>query len=301
MKNILSENLIRFGVKNLNESQQQKLLLEQTSIRTGDVRVKLADYKQGFLKTQYKYNRDMFTRDDLSYGVFIAFGHVNQVSPAYKVREERGRGVATPVQKTINLEFTFTPTISGITNQFFKNSRAYANRMVNTMTIESATIKGSEGSENLWPNTSISINQTAPTNGGGKIQFNIPMNTPIPEVQTKYVDGGTDIERNQDGSAKMYYDNKSFGIITFKGTINSLVTDRATWLAGIEKAIASGKLKDKDQGKARIAKWDADHPDGKMGGDATPFTLDVRIDASQGRRKGEIGYPQDAETSQTPG
>jgi len=294
MKNILSENLIRFGVKNLTESQQEKLLLEQTSIRTGDVRIKLADYKQGFLKTQYQNNRDMFTRDDLSYGVFIAFGNVNQVSPAYKVREQGGGGVATPVQKTVNLEFTFSPTLNGITRQFFQNSKAYANRMANTMTIESATI---EGSENLWPKTSVSINQTAPTSGG-KIQFNIPMNTPIPQVATKYVDGGTNIERNQDGSAKMYYDNKNFGTITFKGSINSLVTDRATWLAGVEKAIASGRLKDKDQGKARIAKWDAANPSGKMGGEATPFTLDVRIDASEGRKKGEIGYPQDAATQQ---
>tara|TARA_R100000951_G_scaffold112171_1_gene112124 strand:- start:501 stop:1400 length:900 start_codon:yes stop_codon:yes gene_type:complete len=297
MKNKLAENMLRFGTKNLTESQQQKLLLEQTSIRTGDVKIKLADYKQGFLKTQYQNDRGIFTRDDIDYGIFIATGNVNQVNPTFKVSEFGAGGKAVPVQKTVNLEFTFKPFISGITSQFFDNNKNYANKMVNTMTIESATIKGSEDSENLWPSPSVSINQTAPTSGG-KIQFNIPMNTPIPQVATKYVDGGTNIDRNQDGSAKMYYDNKNFGTITLKGSINSSVTDRATWIAGVEKAIASGRLKDKDQGKARIAKWDATNPSGKMGGEATPFTLDVRIDASDGRKEGEIGYPQDAATQQ---
>ena len=298
MKNILSENLIRFGAKNLTESQKQQLLAEG-GIKDGPwIKLEKGSYSQpsSFLYSKYRYGKKTMNQDYIDYGIPVGRVTVDQVDPSYKIPDMGSRTEPIPAQNNINLNYTAQSY-----DRYLKPLYAGADRL--TMTIKNIKISPDSDFRDLFANTDIQVNQTIKI--GDKINFTISMKTPPAAVSLKYDPTAKRSLplRNDDGTPKMQWPEPYFGRADVYGSINAPKTSLEDYYDRIDYMIKNKKLpKDdpayKDGGKARKAQIAQEYPNG-TGGEPTPFRFEIRIEGQKGKNtQTAIGRPIESRAQQ---
>lgn len=292
MKNILSENLIRFGAKNLTESQKAQLLTEDGTKDVIVIRLQRSYYSQpsSFLHSKYKYGRATIDRDYIDYGIPVGRVYVEQVDPSYKIPDQGSRTEPIPAQNNINLNYTVNAQ-----DRYLKPLYAGADRL--TMTIKNIKISPESDFKDLFAKTDIQVNQNVKM--GDKINFTIPMKTPPAAVSLKYDSTAKRSLplRNDDGTPKMYWPKTYFARADVYGSINAPYMSLEDLQGYVDNNIKNKRYpKDdpayKDGGKAKKAQLAQEYPNGR-GGEPTPFRFEMRIEAQQGNygKNAPIGRP----------
>lgn len=231
MKNKLAENLVRFGAKNLTESNIEKLS-EATSINE-NVTVEVGNKRRpnmGQLKIKQK------------------------AQIQYKGTGE----FLTPVSKTANATYEIDLYIRSITAEFGNLFPSGGTIILDTLEMNKESggpYIGTEFGGDVKLNQSIPFTANKPSVSA---KFMLPV--PAPDANQSMENGKPSIQFTTNDRY-----NRPIGLAAdyvLRGRIQSQTIDRATYVANVEKAIASGRLKDTDGGKARIAKWDSTNPSG---------------------------------------
>jgi len=237
MKNILSENMQRFGTKNLNESNIEKL-----------------NENQGQIRMTVSGRRNKQPIGDLNLQ--------NKVQIPYDTRfvtDTDSRSISTldPKVKYVNANYTLRIYNKTLLNEF----RQLTGGTIILDKLEFVPNGNMFGTSLNWKDT-IELNQQIPLSKGSMTTTQIQIPIPAPKAAASLDSSKNKVNisfKESDGGKSLGIDGARY---TLRGRIQSRTRDRATLVANIEKAIASGKLKDTDGGKARMAQWDAANPSG---------------------------------------
>lgn len=303
MKNILSENLIRFGAKNLTESQKAQLLAEQ-SYNTNIGYLKL-DANISANKTDHVFYdfRTKISRDDRTFDMRVAEVKAVQLNPTY----EQGRystGFSANPQRT-NIQLEIEPL--GRSFAYLFGNLAATQVPKYSLTVEKIEIAPAKGMQNVFSKTTIPINKKVNfTNdyNATPITVNVPFNPPQVKAITAWDEkqkrNVVDRKSSGDGSARLYYENKTFGSMTIYGTVNAPYRSLEDLQANVDKFVEKGQFTP-EQAQKKKEEFARNYPNGQGG---EPTAIDWRnnkitIKASKGNdTKTAIGRPKELRAQQ---
>ena len=235
MKNKLAENMLRFGVKNLTESDIERL--NEAELMNENVTVMVGNKKRPNMG-----NLTLKQKAQIQYkGVISDQGNL-----------------LNPTTKTANATYEIGIYLTSIKKEFgdlFPNG--------GTMILDTLEMNKKSGGPYIGTEFGgdVKLNQTVPVKAGSNYaatSFMLPV--PAPDADQSMKDGKPTISFATEDRL-----NRPIGLAAdyvLRGRIQTQTQDRATYVKRIENAIAKGQIKDTDGGKARIAKWDASNPSG---------------------------------------
>lgn len=236
MKNILAENMLRFGVKNLNESNIQKLNEDR-----GEV----------YLEVNGRKNKEPMGNVRLQGKIQIPYDTRGVTNP-----DSRAISTLSPKVKSVNANYKLTIYDRELLNEFpgLRNGTVILDKL------EFVPNGNMFGTSLDWKE-SIELNQQIPLKGSlTTTQFQIPI--PAPAAKANFDSKTNKVKLSFETTRNGRSTGIDGAMYRLRGRIQSKTIDRATMVSNIENAIASGKVKSADGGKAYIEKWDAANPTG---------------------------------------
>jgi hypothetical protein len=255
MKNKLAENMLRFGVKNLTESNIKKLTENQ-----GPIRMTVAGRR----------NKESLGSLKLASKIQIPYDTRSVTDP-----DSRAISTLSPKDKYVNANYTLS-----IYNRVLLTEFPMLTGGTVILDKLEFVAPGGAGTSLDW-NESIELNQQIPLSKGSltTTQFQIPI--PGPNVKANFDSKTNKVNLSWEESARGLTTGIDGGRYTLRGRIQSRTIDRDTYEANVKRAIANGKIKDTDDGVARMKKWDAANPTGtSAAGTSGEFFVNIPVSLS---------------------